>query len=387
MRTVALTAGLFGALLLAQPSAAQDDEKVSVRFTGVVLTNAFFTSTRTNNLDIPQFVQRVTAADSLGDGGGFGMTLRQTRVGVIAFWPDIAGGEMRAEIDADFYGGQQASGFGDNFPLFHLRRAVAEVSWDRGSILVGQEVPLISEYNPSSFATVGLSGFASSGNLWLWLPQVRGAVHVFRQRNLRFSLEGAVVAPSTNEAAGELLTQPDRAEQSDRPALQGRAILRWGGRERGGDISVGGHVGWFATSGDSLVTSDAMAVAARIPLWPGAHLVGEWFDGQALAGLGGGGIGQNLQGGDTPIPTTGGWAQLVWQPVSAFAVSGGYGEDDPDDEFLPLTGRLRNRTIMGNVQITPGPFVVALEYRSMKTSYENGDARAGHLNLALGVKF
>ena len=387
MRTSALALGLFSLVFVRQPAHAQDDTQVSVRFTGMVLTNGFFTSTRTNNLDIPQFVQRVTAGDSIGDGGGFGMTLRQTRVGVIAFWPDIAGGEMRAEIDADFYGGQQASSFGDNFPLFHLRRAVAEISWERGSLLVGQEVPLIAEHNPSSFATIGLSGFAASGNLWLWLPQLRGAVHLFRQRNTRFSLEGAIIAPSSNEAAGELLTQPDRAELSERPALEGRAILRWGGRDRAGDISVGGHVSWLATTRDSLIRSEAIAVSARIPLWPGAHVIVEWFDGKALAGLGGGGIGQNVFNGAMPVPTTGGWAQLVWQPLSAFAVSGGYGEDNPDDAFLAPAGRLRNRTVMANLQITPGPFIVAAEYRGMTTTYVTGDARGSHVNLGLGLRF
>lgn len=387
MRTSpALIAGLLGLWWCPQSAGAQEAPRVSVELRGLVLMNSFHTSRRTNNVDIPQFVLRPGVADSLSDGGGVGMSVRQTRVGVTAFWPEIAGGEMRAEIDADFYGGQQQSNFGDLFALFHLRRAVAELSWARGSVMVGQEVPLISEYNPSSFAAVGISGFASSGNLWLWIPQIRGAVHILRQGTARLSLEGAVMAPTTNEAAGELLTQPDRAEQSERPAVEGRAVFRWGGGDRAGDVSVGGHAGWFASSGDSLVRSQAIAVAARIPLWPGAHLVGEWFDGEALAGLGGGGIGQNLNGED-PIPTTGGWAQLVWQPVSVFAVSGGYGMDDPDDAFLGPAGRLRNRTIMGNVHFTPGPFVVALEYRAITTTYAQGDMRGGHLNLALGVRF
>ncbi len=384
-RSPALIAGVLAALWCS-PAAAQETPRVSVEFKGLVLMNSFHTSRRTNNVDIPQFVVRPGAADSLGDGGGVGMSVRQTRLGVTAFWPELAGGEMRAEVDADFYGGQQQSNFGDLFALFHLRRAIAELSWERGSVMVGQEVPLISEHNPSSFATVGLSGFASSGNLWLWVPQIRGAVHLIRQGSARLSLEGAVMAPTTNEAAGELLTQPDRAEQSERPAVEGRAIFRWGGGQRTGDISVGAHAGWLATSGDSLVRSQAVAVAARIPLWPGAHIVGEWFDGEALAGLGGGGIGQNLTG-DEPVPSVGGWAQLVWQPVNAFAVSGGFGQDDPDDAFLGPGGRLRNRTIMGNVHITPGPFVVALEYRSITTTYAQGDSRGGHVNLGIGVRF
>lgn len=363
------------------------EEAVSVRVTGVVLINGFHTSKRSPNVDIPPFVTPVGPADSLGDGDGLGMTARQTRLGVIAFWPDVAGGELRAEVDADFYGGQQASNFGDNFPLLHLRRAVAELSWHRASILVGQEVPLISEYNPSSFATMGLSGFGSSGNLWLWLPQFRGALHLVRTSNVRLSVEGAVMAPSSSEAAGELMTQPDRAEQSDRPYLQSRAILRWGNGDRSGDISVGGHLGWLATTSDALLKSRAFAVAARIPLVPTTSITGEWFDGQALAGLGGGGIGQNTGPGDVAVPSRGGWAQFEWKPLDALALSVGYGEDDPDDAYLGAAARLRNRVTMTNLILTPGPLVIALEYRGLNTSYRSGDLKATHLNLAVGVRF
>jgi hypothetical protein len=68
-------------------------------------------------------------------------------------------------------------------------------------------------------------------------------------------------------------------------------------------------------------------------------------------------------------------------------VSGGYGEDNPDDAFLAPAGRLRNRTLMANLQHTPGPFIVAAEYRGMTTTYATGDARGSHVNLGLGVRF
>lgn len=375
------------ALVAARGATAQEEERVSLRATATVLLNAFWTSRATNNFDLPQFVTPLSASDSLGDGGGMSMTLRQTRVGVQAFWPDLGGAEARAEIDADFYGGQQGSQFGRLFPLLRIRRAFAELAWTRARLLVGQEVPLIAEYNPSSLATIGLSGLSGSGNLWLWLPQVRGSLTVTRGKAARLDLDAALLAPSNNEAVGELLTQPDRAERSERPYVQARAVLRWGSDDHPGDVSVGGHAGWFATAGDTLLSSRAVAVATRVPLGMLARITAEWFGGRALAGLGGGGIGQSFGEGGVPVRTTGGWGQLVVTPRPSLELSVGYGYDDPDDADLGPGARLRNATASAGVRWTPGPLLLGLEYRAIRTRYGDRTLGARHVNLAFGLGF
>lgn len=373
--------------LLAARLPAQDADRVEVKVSGTILLNTFYTSTRTNNFDNPQVVLRPGAADSLGDGGGLGFTVRQTRLGVRAFWPDLHGAEVRAEVDADFYGGQQQSAFGDLVPLFRIRRAVVDVAWDRATLLVGQEVPLIAEYNPMSLATLGLSGLSNSGNLWLWVPQIRGGVRLARTPRVRFDLEAAVLGAGANEPAGELLTQPDRAEQSERPALEARAILRWGSAERPGDVSIGVHRGWLATSGDSTLSSHAVAAAARLPLGSRLAFTGEAFSGQALTGLGGGGVGQFLGVNNIPVATRGGWGQLLLQLPKSVTLAGGWGMDDPDDADLDATGRLRNETTMGALHWTPAPFVTALEVRRLTTTYRTGERSAVHVNLGVGIAF
>lgn len=366
---------------------AQDADRVDVRVSGTILLNTFTTSRRTNNFDLPQFVVRPSAADSLSDGGGMGMTVRQTRLGVRAFWPDVRGAEIRAELDTDFFGGQQASGFGDLFALFRVRRAVVDAAWSRGSLLIGQEVPLIAEYNPESQAMLGFSGLATSGNLWLWLPQVRGSVRVARGSAARLDLEAAVLGAGSNEAQGELFTQPDRAEQSGRPSLQGRAIVRWGSAERPGDLSLGAHRGWFATSGDSLLASHAVAAAWRIPLGSRVSVTGEAFRGAALTGLGGGGIGQHLGVGQAPVESKGGWSQLRVRAGPELSLGAMWGMDDPDDAQLDANGRLKNATWGGSISWSPAPFVSALEVRRITTTYRTGALDALHINLALGVSF
>jgi hypothetical protein len=370
-------------------ASAQTESQVDVRVTGTILWNAFSTSGRTNNFDLPQFVLRPTFADSGRDGSGFGMTVRQTRLGVRAFWPEVGGAEVRAEIDADFYGGQQQSGFGDLFPLARVRRAVVDIRWDRGTLLIGQEVPLVAEYNPVSLATVGLSGLSSSGNLWLWLPQIRGGWRVARGARVRLDLEGAFAAMGGNEASGELFTQPDRVEQSDRPAVQARAIVRWGTADRPGEVSLGAHRAWLAGPADSLIASHAVVAAWRIPLGTHLSLTGEAFRGQALAGLGGGGVGQLLGPGDVPVRSRGAWAQGVFQLPRAVQLTFGGGFDDPTDADVGVgdSGRLRNGTILAGIHWNPGPVVTALEARRLTTTYRTGEYSATHLNLGIGISF
>lgn len=379
--TAALVLGLTG------PLAAQEKAGPEFTFSGTILFNGWYTAGKTNNADIPQFVVRETAADSLGTDAT-GATLRQTRLRARLFWADVAGGELRAEVDADFYGGQPQSPSGKLFSVLRLRRAVAELSWDRGSVMVGQEVPLIAELNPSSFASIGLSGFSGSGNLWFWLPQIRGRLELSPNKPVGIGIEAAVLAPTNNDVPQSFLTVPDRAEASGRPYLQSRVSVRWGKDETAGEVSIGGHLGWLATGGDSLLTSKAAAIALRVPLGKVFEIRGEAFTGQALAGLGGGGIGQNQGLGGVPIQTKGGWGQLLLKPTAEWELGTGFGMDDPDDDDLdPATQRQRNRAYEVHVHWKPTPLVLGLEYRRLETQYATGGVTADHVNLALGVSF
>ena len=184
------------ALLLPITAVAQQDRPgVDVSFHGTILLNGFSTSGRTNNTDLPQFAVPETAADSFPTSG-VGGTLRQTRVSVRAFLPELGGAEWRAELDADFFGGQQPSNGGRTFPLLRIRRAWLEGSWNRFAVLIGQEAPPIVELNPVTLSSIGLSALSSSGNLWLWIPQLRLTGDLAQGKQVRLSLEGAVLAPT-----------------------------------------------------------------------------------------------------------------------------------------------------------------------------------------------
>jgi hypothetical protein len=348
--------------------------------------NGFYTSAKTNNSDLPQFAVPEVAGDSF-PSGSIGATLRQTRVRARAFAAGIAGADFTAELDVDFWGGQQPSNGGRTFPLLRIRRAWAQMAWSRITLLAGQEAPPIVELNPSSLASLGLSALASSGNLWLWIPQLRLSGDL-TNGPARVGLEGAVLAPTGYVAQGPFVTQPDRAEQAKRPYLQSRIRVRWGQGSGAGEISVGGHLGWLATAGDSLLESKAAALLLQLPLGRRVELRGEAYAGEGIAGLGGGAIGQNFGVNGRTVRSRGGWGQLLVRPDSEWELGASYGLDDPRNGDLdPATARLRNETIGGHLHWRPAPLILGLEYRHVRTTYGSGRETAGHLNLAVGAEF
>jgi hypothetical protein len=360
-----------------------------VELSGLVLVNGFFNNARVNNSDVPQIVMPPDPALALPASHG-GATVRQSQIALTAVVPALAGGSFHGELDVDFFGGQQPSPGGRTWPLLRVRRVRAEIEWPHGWVMFGQEAPPIAEVNPSSLAQIGLVGFARSGNLWLWLPQVRAGAEV--GTTVKIGIEGSALAPMAADPTGVgiYFTQPDRAERSQRPQLEGRLRIRWDEAESNGEISLGGHYSWLAKTEDTLLTSRAVAASARFTATRYLELRAEVFAGRALAGLGGGGIGQNLGLGIVPVRTKGGWAQLNVRPHPAVEVGGGYGLDDPDDADLdPATALLRNVSWEGHLQWRPAPLVLGAEFRRIETTYGPavGTLFAHHVNVAAGFEF
>jgi hypothetical protein len=374
--------------LAASPAAAQHPE-IQAEVHGLILINAFINDAAVNNSDVPQFVQAPPAPGG-PPASAAGASVRQSRVEVRATVPEFAGGRLAGELDADFFGGQQPSTGGRTFPLLRIRRAFAEFTRGRVALLVGQESPPIVEISPSSLASIGIPEFAGAGNLWLWIPQVRVGVEVAQAGAARLGLEVAALAPTSGDAQTAFFTQPDIAERSSRPYLQGRLRARWGSGDTRGEVNLGGHLGWLAVGPDRRVTSRAVAVSVWTPLARGLELRGEAYTGRALAGLGGGGIGQNFGRDSAAVNTTGGWIQLNVRPAAGWEIGAGAGADDPDDGDLDVaTQRLRNLAVEGHATWRREPVVIGVELRRIETRYGASaiDAGATHVNLAMGFEF
>jgi hypothetical protein len=394
MERFALTACTLCTLALSAAAAAAQEATstpatMQAEVHGLILMSAFANDAAVNNSDVPQFVLLPPPAGGL-PASGAGATLRQSRVTATAMVPEFAGGQLTGELDVDVFGGQQPSTGGRTFPLVRLRRAFAVLERGRLTLFAGQEAPPIAEINPSSLASIGIPEFAGAGNLWLWIPQLRIGARVAEVGAVRLGLEAALLAPTSGDAQTAFFTQPDIAERSSRPFLQGRVRARWGAGQEQGEVSVGGHYGWLAVGPSRRTTSRALAVGVWTPLVRGLELRGEAYVGRALAGLGGGGIGQNFGVDSTAVETTGGWAQLNLRPVPAWELGAGVGLDDPDDADLDPAGqRLRNLALEGHTSWRRAPIVLGAEVRLLRTRYGTGGGtvRATHLNLAAGVEF
>jgi hypothetical protein len=358
---------------------------IGLDLSGTLLFNGFYNDAPVNNPDIPLLVLP-PSTDGFPDQSLSG-TVRQTRIIVDATVPDVLGGEATAELDVDFYGGQQA--LGRTAPIPRIRRLVGKLRWTNTWVMFGQEAPLVSELNPSSLAAIGIPGFSASGNLWYWLPQVRlgGDVPV---GPARIGLEGAVLAAAGSGAAG-YFPPASAAERSGRPILQGRLLATWGDEGlTGGTASIGGHYGWFATDGDSLLVSKAATMGAQFFVTQYVEIRGEGFIGEGLGMLGGGGVGQDLGYTGSPLQTKGGWAQLNVLPTDMWEVGGGAGIDDPDDYEVGASGIQKNFVWEGHVIWRPSPLVFGFEFRRLETTWADagvGKRTGNHYNLAAGFAF
>ncbi len=357
--------------------------RMQLELTGRVLVHGVRNDRRVNNADDPQFVR----PDSISPPPTpLVMSARQTTLGVVLSARDVLGGQFVGDVDVDFYGGQQASTGGRTFPLLRLRTARGIVRWSNGELLVGQESPLIAGVNPVSPAAIGTPAFATAGNLWLWLPQIRGTIE--SSGDVRIALQGAVLANITGDPVGLFDTDVDQAERSGRPALETRVRVRWGEADHQGEIGCGAHVAWLDGVNSAPMSTHAFACDARVALTSALELRGEGYDGRGLRGLGGGGIGQNLNRSALPLDDRGGWLQVNLRAGTPFGLGAGCGIDAPREADVVPSGRLRNQACAGYATIHPGgPLFLGTEFRQLQTKYAAGTVTNNHVSLALGFEF
>jgi hypothetical protein len=373
-------------------TAVQTRSRIQLELTGRVVINAFSNERRVNNVDDPQFVLRDSAI--LIPSNGFGMAVRQTILGFRTQVSEVAGGTFRGVMDVDFYGGQLPSSGGRTFPLLRLRTAHGTIHWPHGEIMAGQEIPLVSPQNPISPAAVGTPGFVAAGNLWLWLPQIRGTIETGSK--LKLALQGAVLAPTSGDAVGTFDTVFDVAERSRRPYLETRVRLRWGeDPSQQSEFGCGAHIGWVAVPTvlhpqlDSTLQSKVIGCDVRASIFDWLELRGEAYGGQLARGLGGGAIGQGIGVNGRPVHNSAWWGQLNLRPISQVQLGVGCGVDEPHSNLIPAANtRYRNQACAVYSIVRPaGPVFIGGEVRQMRTNYQTQSLRNHHLNLALGFEF
>ncbi|MDH3530565.1 MAG: hypothetical protein OEQ28_13455, partial [Acidobacteriota bacterium] len=147
---------------------------------GIIFFNAFSNSGGTNNADDPLWA----APGARGNASASG---RQTRLGVRFEGGKLGNANVKGVVEADFYGGFPAVGIGEHMGVVRLRLANVRLDWERTSVIVGQDWMIFAPNSPTSLAAQAIPQFASAGNPWARLPQVR----VEQQLGNGFKWQGA----------------------------------------------------------------------------------------------------------------------------------------------------------------------------------------------------
>jgi hypothetical protein len=367
-------------------SGVQSRSRNRLEVSGLILFNGWYSNARFDNSDVPHFVANPQDSTGLPNANA-SAGVRQSRLGFNVSGMQALGAQLSADLQLDFYGGQQPSSGGRTFPLPRVRTAFAKLDWRHVGLLVGQETQLISPLNPVSFAAVGTPEFTAAGNLWFWVPQVRLSWET--GTSPRFGVQAAALAPMLGSPQTSFNTAADSAEKSTRPFVQGRVYFGWGDGETESQIGFGIHRGWIATTGDSLLASEAYSADLRLAIGEEILILGEGFmNARATAGLGGGGIGQEFGLAGRPVKSNGGWGQLNIRPNLMWEIGGGAGVDDPDDAFLTPTQRGLNVIYEGHLHLRPGGgLIVGAAFRHIETTYAAGKMAANHINAFMGVSF
>jgi hypothetical protein len=353
----------------------ETNQKVLARLNGMVLFNAFHNGRFAGGNEAPT-VASLTAGPEVAGG-----TVRQSLIGFdFEGGQSIGGGKLSASIQMDFFAGTSST----LNQLFRVRTAAARVDWSRTTLLVGQEKPIFSPRDPTSFSNVGVSPLTGSGNPWLWLPQVRV------QQRFGFGedteLRADIGVLQTSETAAQLPGDFVPTLARVRPALEGRFQFRRGRLE----IAPGFHLSTTHVAATS-VPSNAVSIDWAYSPWDKLEFTGFAFNGANLANVG------TLRQGFTvirpgeaiAIRSRGGWAQVAIRPAPRISVHLIAGQQDDHDGDLRFGGIGKNQTYMANIMYRLGTnMIVSLERSHVRTLYLPATVRTNnHYDLAFAYLF
>ena len=351
-------------------------QKFPLRIAGMALFNAYLNSKQNGGAEYP-----VTA--SAPGAGNAGATVRQTILGLEYRGPTaVWGGQVHGSVYMDFFGGttNQAA---------RLRTGDIEIDWKTRSVMAGVEKPIFNPREPSSLAQVGISPMTGTGNLWLWLPQVRV------EQDLAFGHSSGVRAQmgvvGTREVGpyvGITFTAP---LDPVRPALEGRfEFYHKLDDDRRIEIAPGFHMSTTHANGVS-IPSQIFSMDWFMNPVRRVEFLGAFYSGQNVAPLGNGyeqgfyGYGRYLK----PVPSVGGWAQVTVHTLPRLDLHLFSGQQDDNNGDLAL-GRIgKNWMYGGNVYYRIAPNVlVGVEVTQLRTWYIGQGVRINnHYDLAWAYLF
>lgn len=383
----------------------ESGSKYHLKLWGMALFNAFDVNGAVDDLDVPTLAFPRSPASA---PGSVGASLRQSIFGLTGFGPDIFGARTSADLQMDFFGGLPSGYGGGSSGIVRLRIARIRFDWDHTSIIGGLDTPFFSPEVPTSFMSIAVPAFASSGNLWTWSPGIR-IEQRFDTRSSEFKIEAGFLAPSAYSTSSFGVRFPTPGENSRQPVYAVRFSANGSHGDRPPAIGVSGIYFPQRFPDGATVAGWGSVVDWRVPLFPHTELSGEFFAGKGLDSFGGVPVpllssqlyNQYLQVGAYALaqtPMAGGWSQLKFTVDSRneFNVAIGAGgressELAQDSLLFPALQYLspRNQTLFVNYIFRPrSDLLFSPEYRRLRTYPLNGPAyTASQIGMAAGFLF
>jgi len=278
---------------------------------------------------------------------------------------------------------------GANNSAMRIRTASIELDWRNRHVMAGLEKPIFNPREPSSLALVGVSPLTGTGNLWLWMPQVRF------QQDFSFTSATGIRAQmgvvQTREAipyAGSTFNGPLEAS---RPGLEGRyEFFHNLDDERRIEVAPGFHRSTTHVAGGA-VASNIFSRGWFVNPWKRLEFSGAFYYGQNVARHGNGFLqgykvyGQRVE----PVHSVGGWGQFTVHAAPRVDIHLFTGQQDDTNDDLG-TGRIgKNLLYGGNLFYRLAPNVqLGFETTQLRTLYLGQGTRINnHYDLALAYHF
>lgn len=364
--------------------------KLPIAITGTLLMNAFW-----NGRNNSGSINSATAAAVAGPHAA-GLTFNQTILGIKFHSPQsVLGANINGFAMIDFFDSNARPGNPPTQQSRHLadyprlRVASLEMAWKDTTVSVGQDKPLISPRDPTSFAQVGISPLTGAGNPWLWQPQVRLEHRLHPSDSLELKAQASIY--QTAEEAAAVPAPFTDTLAPVRPGWQGRIQLK---------KMTAGESSWEIATG--IHSSTTFVASAHVPsraytvdwLWaPTSRLnfTGLLFTGKNLAHMGALRQGFRVFGPGVvrPVATLGGWAQVSYAFHPRLTGNIYSGQLDDRNRDLNPDGVGKNFVFAGNLIYRIAPNVtISFEASQARTDYlRQGRRLKNHYDLALAYQF
>jgi hypothetical protein len=356
----------------------ESSQKFPITLTGMALVNAFENSRQNGGSDYP------TAASATSGTDRAGATVRQSIIGLEYHGPQtFLGGTVSGSIFMDFY-----EGVAPLAQWIRLRTASIQMDWKTRHIKLGVDKPIFNPRDPDSLAQVGVSPLTGTGNLWLWMPQIR--LQQDFSLGASSGVKAQVGAVETHETNPYGPTTGLAKIEAVRPGVEGR-VMAWHKLDdnRRLELAAGFHASTTHADGLS-IPSNLVSLDWFFNPWQRVEFSGAFFSGQNVSNLGTGAINQGYYiyfNSAEAINSTGGWGQITIHALPRLDFHLFTGQQDY--QMPAYAGVSRNLLFGGNIFFRVAPNVLfGPEITQTRTLYVGEGLRINnHYDLALAYLF